>query len=92
MLFFLYKIILLCYFFLNITINTLLPILNKKLNNYVDCSISRNELYLEQQSLITLIEWPELKIVLHYASLMLIQSETLINLSYLQFKIKKDAT
>ena len=62
MFFFLYGIILLFCFFLTIIINTLLPTLNKKLNNYVDCSISRNELYLEQQSLITLNEWPELKL------------------------------
>ena len=61
--FLLYEIISLCYFFLNITINTLLQIFNKKLTNYVDCSIFRNELYLEQQSLITLNEWPELNCV-----------------------------
>ena len=36
-------------------------VFNKKLNNYVDCSIFRNELYLEQQSLISLNEWPEFK-------------------------------
>ena len=59
---FLYNIILFCYFSLNIKIVTLLLILKKKLNNDVDCSISRNELYLEQQSLINLNEWPELKL------------------------------
>ena len=53
---------LLCFVFLNTIINTLLPIPIKKLNNYVDCSISRNELYLEQQSLVTINEWPELKL------------------------------
>ena len=54
--FLLYDIILLCYFFLDLIINTLWPTLNKKLNIYVDCSISRNELYLEQQSLTSLNE------------------------------------
>ena len=51
---FLYDIILIGYFYLDIRINTLVLIFNKKLNNYVDCIISRNKLYLEQQSLITL--------------------------------------
>ena len=39
---FLYDIILIGYFYLDITINTLLLIFNKKLNDYVDCIISRN--------------------------------------------------
>ena len=59
---FIYDIILLCCYFLIIIIITLLSILKKKLNNDVDCLTSRNELYLEQQSLINLNEWPELKL------------------------------
>ena len=44
MFFLFYEIILLFYFFLIIVIITLLSNLNKKLNNYVDFLISRNEL------------------------------------------------
>ena len=43
MFFLFYDIISLFYFFLMIVIITLLSNLNKKLNNYVDFSISRNE-------------------------------------------------